>query len=267
MYIRTSHPISLTNMRKPSISNLSLNDWPPPNTQHHDLFLSPSGLATTSSTEEHIQTYQSDFRARQDSTDSQELHFSHTFSKRSYLLGYSSVTLYVSCLESDDLDIFVQIGKADTQGNLVQSQNIPQAALDKQGLSKEKIPPISILRYLGPMGQVRASARHTVANSVSGDELKAGKIRAGEIVKLDIKLGATGMLFEKDERLVLKVSGHPMNLAESPALWGAYRPANKGLHRVHFGGRFKSCLRISLLDEGQVVEDGGEGLEKISSSL
>lgn len=213
--------LSNQHANSPDISKLQPNDWPPPNTQSHDLFLAPSGLATTTLTEEHIQIYHSDFRARQDSTDSQELHFGHTFSKRSYLLGYSSVTLYVSCLESDDLDIYVQIGKADSQGKLVQSQNTPQAALDTQGPSKEKIPPISILRYLGPTGQVWASARHIVANSDSGDELKAGKISPGEIVKLDIKLGATGMLFEKSERLVLKVSDHSMNLAESPALWGA----------------------------------------------
>ncbi|KAH7405702.1 Alpha/Beta hydrolase protein [Phaeosphaeria sp. MPI-PUGE-AT-0046c] len=256
---------SLLGYNQPNISNLVLKNWPPSQARHQELFLSPGGLADATPTNEHDQTYQSDFRARQDATDSQELHFSHTFDKRSYLVGYSTVTLHVSCLDSDDLDVYVQLGKADAQGNPLQSQNIPLAALNKQGLPTDKIPAINILRYVGPTGQLRASTRPT--SDDPGASTKAAKIPPGEIVKLTIPFLAAGMLFEQNERLVLKVSGHPMSFAESPLMWGAYQPANKGLHHVHFGGKYASSLRIPLLDEGQIAEHRDSSSEKISCTL
>jgi predicted acyl esterase len=67
------------------------------------------------------------------------------------------------------------------------------------------------------------------------------------VVKLDIGLWQTGMVFDVGEKLVFKVSGHCMTLAEFPQLRGAELQANRGTHIVHMGGPHKSHISIPLV--------------------
>jgi len=73
----------------------------------------------------------------------------------------------------------------------------------------------------------------------------SGRYRVISTHKIGIWAG--GMIFEKGEKLVLKVSGHPMTLAEFDILWGSYQPTDKGNHNVHFGGEYQSRLELPLL--------------------
>ena len=158
----------------------------------------------------------------------------------------------MSTQHGNDLDVFVQLCKADADGRILHSYNIPQHELDNAGMTRDKVPPVNPLRYVGPTGMLRASrrAQDPVLSKPHAPQLAfgvPGPISPGEITKLEIGIWAGGMIFEKGEKLVLKISGHPMTLAEFDILWGSYQPANKGDHYVHFGGKCQSRLEAPLL--------------------
>jgi uncharacterized protein len=161
----------------------------------------------------------------QEDADPGELHFTYTFPSRSYLLGSSLATLFVSTAATDDLDVFVQLRKADQTGKILQSYNVPLADLARMGMSEHEIPVINPLIYLGPTGHLRASHRaldpllskpHWPIHAHTAEE----KIPPGQVTKLDIGVWPGGMVFSPGEQLVVKVSGHWMTLAEYPHLRG-----------------------------------------------
>ncbi|OJJ07753.1 hypothetical protein ASPVEDRAFT_57030 [Aspergillus versicolor CBS 583.65] len=132
------------------------------------------------SSDEMTFSYQSDSLAMQADADGEGLRFEYTFKQRSYLIGYSKAILYMSCLEHHDMDVFVQLRKLDSKGKMLQNTNIPLTDISLK-LSEAKI---------------------------------AKPIVPGEIVRLEIGLWPTGIVFEAGERLVLKIAGHHMCLAE-----------------------------------------------------
>lgn len=50
------------------------------------------------------------------------------------------------------------------------------------------------------------------------------------------------------EKLVLKVAGHLLSLAETERLRDVFTGANKGCHCIHFGGKFDSKVEIPLVE-------------------
>ena len=191
-------------------------------------------------------SYQSDSPALQMDNDSEELCFEHTFDERSYIIGYSKAILYMSCAEHDDMDVFVQLRKADASGNILQNINIPRSDLLIQASDVETTNPN---KYLGPTGILRASRRkvdlqlsrpHWPVHCHSEDE----KVTPGEIVKLEIGIWPTGIVFEAGEKLVLKISGHQMTLAEFVPLREAFKTGNKGRHTVHVGQEYPSHVIV-----------------------
>jgi hypothetical protein len=56
------------------------------------------------------------------------------------------------------------------------------------------------------------------------------------------------MIFEKVESLVLKLSGHPMTLAEFPSLRGQFKARNSGVHNVHMRGAKGSHIIVPFVD-------------------
>jgi predicted acyl esterase len=68
----------------------------------------------------------------------------------------------------------------------------------------------------------------------------------GSIVKLQIDLWPTGMIFDKGEKLVLKISGHDMRLVDFEMLQGSFQVANKGKHFVHLGGEMENHLDLHV---------------------
>lgn len=169
------------------------------------------------------------------------------------MLGSSKATLYMSTQQGNDLDVFAQICKADANGRILHDYVIPQHALDETGMPRDEVPAVNTLRYVGPTGMLRASrrAQDPVLSKPHAPQLAFGPpepVLSGEVMKLEIGIWAGGMVFEKGEKLVLKVSGHPMALAEFDILWGSYQPDNRGDHSVHFGGEYQSRLEIPLLD-------------------
>ena len=175
--------------------------------------------------------------AQQTGNDTEELQFTYEFTEAAFVIGYPSATLYVSCAEHDDMDVYVQLRKQDRGGRLVEHLNIPPSAL---GMTEVEVPNINPLKYLGPQGILRASHRGLDPELSKPDHLvlahrKIQKVSPGTVTKLEIPIWPCGIAFEAGERLVLKVSGHDMRLAEFTALAGAFKSGNKGSHVVYCG--------------------------------
>lgn len=228
--------------------------WPIPSTKYQALHLNADNqLSINPPTEVHTQTYQADVPALQVDSDSEELVFTYTFARQAFVVGHSKAVLYMSCSSHDDLDVFVQLRKASADGTILQNVNIP---LEHMGVSSaEDIVPVNSNIYLGPTGILRASHRaidqelsksHAITYSHTEEAIQ--KVKPEEIVKLEIAIWPTAMVFEAGEKIILKVAGHHMTLAEFEPLRGAFSAENKGHHVVHFGGRYPSHIEIPIVD-------------------
>ncbi|KAK0761625.1 hypothetical protein N5P37_006578 [Trichoderma harzianum] len=222
---------TIGSFREPEYNHI-FTDFPVPSTEYRIYYLSQDGTLTWSPDQMSTTlSYQSDVTALQMDSDSEELSFDCTLPTDSYLVGYSKAVLYMSCPDHDDLDVFVQIRKADSTGEVLQNINIP---LQELGVDAEEVALINTNVYVGPLGILRASRRkidmdrskpHWALHSHNEDE----KISPGTIVKLEIGIWPSGIKFEKGEKLVFKVSGHDMRLAEFEPLRGKFTTSNKGL--------------------------------------
>ncbi|KPI42157.1 uncharacterized protein AB675_5453 [Cyphellophora attinorum] len=241
---------SLLRFNQDPIVNYVFSDWPIPDTDYRKLYLSGDAqLVHDLPRSSQTFSYQSDTPSLQIDADSEELHFSHKFTARSYLVGYSRAVLYVSCPNSDDLDVFIQLRKADASGKLLQNINIPLEHLE---LKAEEVATVNTNKYLGPTGILRASHRkidyeqskpHWPLHSHFEEE----KVPRGQVVELTIGLWPTGMAFEAGEQLVLKIAGHHMTLAEFEPLRGGFQTSNKGTHVVHVGPEHPSHVVVPFV--------------------
>lgn len=195
-------------------------------------------------------SYQSDVKSLQMATDTEELSFEYTFPQKGCILGCSRAILFVSCGDSDDMDVFIQLRKADADSNLLENINIPLEDLKIEAKDVESINP---LKYLGPPGGLRAS--HAALDQALStpswpehDYSSRTPVPKGKIVKLEIGIWQTGIVFDAGEKLILKVSGHNMTLAEFPPLRGQIPNANVGQHLIHCGGANQSRLIVFLVE-------------------
>lgn len=108
------------------------------------------------------------------------------------------------------------------------------------------------MKYLGPPGILRAShaeldpALSTDFHPVYTHQ-NPQKITPGQIVKLEISIWPTGILFEPGESLVLRIGGNPQVLAEFSALRGKWLSNNNGTNSVHFGGKYLSYISVPFV--------------------
>ncbi len=63
--------------------------------------------------------YQADVPARQADNDSGELLFTHTFAYKTLVAGPSKLVVYMSAKTQDDIDVYVQVRKADAGGTIL----------------------------------------------------------------------------------------------------------------------------------------------------
>lgn len=234
------------------MTNLLFPDWPIPSTKTQTFFLHRDNcLREEPSPSAEALSYISDVPFQQADADLEELSFVHTFREPCALVGSARVLLHVSCEQGTDMDVFVQIRKADSTGKVLQNINIP-AEDRKICKMPDPVDLINPVVYLGPTGCLRASHR-AVDKKLSNewwpehDYSSKQPITPGEIVELDIGLWQTGIYFEPGEKLILKVAGHNMTLAEFPDLRGGMKNFNQGKHSVHVGDSYASRLTIPIV--------------------
>lgn len=182
-------------------------------------------------------------------TDSDELSFKHTFSKPTVVSGCARAILYMSCSEltgkstrsnpSAEFDVHVQLRKIDSKGQQLEHYNIPLIDCQANGLAEP--PMLNKFRYLGPSGCLRARFRRVKSYTSDGfpeHDLSTPvqeTMQKDEIVKLEIGFVQAGMVFDAGESLELKVSGHPMMIAEYEFMKGKMPNENHGSHTLHCG--------------------------------
>ncbi|WAP50748.1 hypothetical protein OL239_12045 [Arthrobacter sp. ATA002] len=108
----------------------------------------------------------------------------------------------------------------------------------------------TILRYKGSDGRLRVSARHLDAD-LSTEDVPAHsfdrveKLKAGEIVEIDIDLLPLGLAFHPGEQLRFIISSRNLLGTLMPGI-REYVGANAGTHVIHTGGEHASYLRLPL---------------------
>jgi uncharacterized protein len=176
--------------------------------------------------------------------------FKLVFAADTEIAGPSLATLYMSTLDSTDMDVVVQIRKIDSKGTMLAHMNYPCPVPDSD------VPDVNVAKTLGPQGFLRASHAVSVDPTRSPSEVEpfyTHEIRQaveprGKIVRLDIPIWPMGMVFTAGEGLVLRVSGHDMCLPElEMCALGEPEDENFGTHRVHTGGRFPSSLTLPII--------------------
>ena len=251
--------VSFLRFNKPPIDNIPFTDYPIPKTQYVKFYLSGDKTLKIEEDAGRIAygsvSYRSDALSLQmDSDEMNEALFSYTFPSASRLMGPARATIYLSCDSSDDMDVFTSIRKADSTGRTLRNLNIPVEDLGVE--SAEEVQLTNPFFYLGPSGILRASHR-TVAEidrkrkktsqMIRHDHSKQVKISPGQVVKLEMSLWPAAIQWEVGEKLLFKVGGHPMTLAELEVLRGQFKGDNAGDHVLHFGGEYASFVEVPFV--------------------
>jgi predicted acyl esterase len=210
------------------------NEWPLARTQYTKLFLNASdGKMSKSPFEKEAQVrYNVD-----DITDkTQNAKFEFKFDEKAELTGHMKLKLWVQADGSDDMDLFVAIEKFDRSGYLV-----PFAFFGNHDDG-----PVAL-------GWLRVSHREL-------DEKKSTpyqpfhkhqreiKLKAGEIVPVEIELWPSSTLFERGERLRIVVQGSDIYwYPEEIHTDGHLATVNKGEHVIYTGGKYDSHLLVPVI--------------------
>jgi predicted acyl esterase len=200
-------------------------------------------------------SYDSSIIAQQTDADPEELSSVYTFPARTTLIGPSKAVLFMSCFHHDDLDVFVMIRKADKDGKVLRNINIPVADLntvDGSIKTEADVALVMALEYIGSQGVLRTS--HRSLDSVlskpdwpAHDHTHEKKVPLGEIVSLEIGIWPAAVQFEAGEKMVVRVSGHNMRLAEFEPLRGKFVTGNRGRYNLHVGGEYASFIEVPVV--------------------
>lgn len=180
-------------------------------------------------------------------TDPGKASFIMRFDRETVMVGYPKVHLWVEADGADDMDLFIFIQKLDVHGNHLQQFVVPNQGAIMHDLTERGG---SVLRYKGPNGRLRVSARH-LDEELSNDIIPAHsfdrveKLQPGEIAEIEIDMFPIGMVFYPGEQLRLVISSQNDLGAIMPGT-SAYVPENKGKHIIHTGGTKASYLQVPV---------------------
>lgn len=252
---------SLLGFNGPSVVNRAEASYPPTYVQHRTFHLSGQRASLVDEREAHDEStsLQSTCSYQSDSWDDDGAHFVHKFTTYTELIGFSQLKVYMSCADTDDMDVYVILRKLDATGKPLMHVNVPLESLSS-GTTDADVPDLNIFKYLGPNGKLRASHRATSHDpTLTRDQSmmlapalawhphdEEDKITPGEIVCLEIPLWPSGIIFQPGESIRLEIKGHEVTLPEFPALVRAAKNINKGRHVIYTGPEYPSCVVLSL---------------------
>ena len=211
------------------------SEWPLARTQYVALYLDAEGRSATETpaAKEAVLEYDAQDTA---------IHavFTHTFSSETELTGYSKLKLWVSTEGSDDADLFVAVQKLDATGDVV---NFPYFTLQNDGQTTH--------------GWQRVSHRELDENRSTPAQpvhlhTREQRLAPGEVVPVEIELWPSSTLFRMNESLRIVVKGTDIQAYPADTfVAGHTSERNKGIHRLHTGGRFDSHLLIPVVSAQQ----------------
>ena len=165
--------------------------------------------------------------------NTEEVNFDMTFEEETELTGYMWLRLWVEADGHDEMDMFVNIQKADSEGNW-----LPWLTLNEP--------------HPGQWGKMRVSRRELdkkktkekINNPVQA-QLKEEKLSPGEIVPVDIAIVPSSRIWHKGQKLRIQIAGRYIREGWfEPLSWDT---DNKGRHIIHTGGQYESWLRVPVI--------------------
>ena len=157
--------------------------------------------------------------------------FDMAFNEDTELTGYMWLRLWVSCDEYDDMDMFINVQKADSQGNW-----IPWLTLNEP--------------HPGAWGKMRVSRRELDEKKTKKywpvqSQLREVKLQPGEIVPVDIAIAPSSRIWHKGQKLRIQIAGNYIREGWfEPLSWDA---DNKGKHIIHTGGQYDSWIQVPYI--------------------
>lgn len=225
-------------------------EFPLARTQYRSLYLN-AGMAKLS-----LESAPQEAQASYRSDDGKGvLSFTYRFPEDTELTGYFALRLWVEAPEADDMDIYVEVRKLGRSGRRGLSRNIsppnPIVAWVLEQLYRLGKAKFGMMFFSGAKGMQRVSQRRTDPGKSSAAEPfhifnAPEKLKADEIVPVDIQIWPMGMKWRAGEQLQLLIAGHKLSTVEMPGLVAA-DTVNKGRHIIHSGGRYDSRLIVPVV--------------------
>lgn len=162
----------------------------------------------------------------------------------------------MSCIELDDMVVFVQLRKLGKGGKELGQLQFPfnRAPVNSMDEIAEK-DRVSLTTHHGSIGILRASQRKIDSNRSIHPQFpfhphdEVQKVPKGEVVKLEIGIWAMGVDYEEGESVEVDILGQYPGFTEVAA-FSKPRPdheMNKGEHTVHFGAEFPSRVILPFV--------------------
>ena len=165
-----------------------------------------------------------------------EVCFDMAFEEDTEITGYIYLHLFVAAESYNNMDMFINIQKADADGNW-----IPWYTLDEP--------------HPGAWGKCRVSHREIseeeslIIDGVMVNPVMAHKrelpIEAGEIVPVDIEIVPTARMYHKGEKLRIQIAGRYIREGWFEPL--AWDQDNKGNHIIYTGGQYESFIQCPVI--------------------
>ena len=210
------------------------NEWPLARTQYKKLFLNASDGQMRDAPFE-VET-QVRYNASNYGDKTQNAQFEFGFDKVTELIGHMKLRLWVQAVGSDDMDLFVAIHKIDRSG-----ETVPFAFCwtHEDG-------PVA-LGWLRVSHRELDEERSTPYQPFMKHQREI-KLKAGEIVPVDIEIWPSSTLFEPGEKLRLVVQGSDIGMYWGEvATYGHLNTVNMGDHIIYSGGKYDSHLLVPVI--------------------
>lgn len=188
-----------------AIDNIVLEDFPVPDTQYRQMFLSNGKLSDKPEETSTSVSYDSE-------NFESYVEFVHTFDTKARLIGLPKAVLYMSCNDRDDFTVFIILRKKDKNGKDLMHLNFPFDATPIKSID-EMVPKdqASLTLHLGSTGILRASHRAIDTSKSIHPQFpfhphkSQEKVPPGTIVKLEIGIWAMGVDFDAGESISVRV--------------------------------------------------------------
>jgi hypothetical protein len=210
------------------------NEWPLARTQYTKLFLNASdGKLSKAPFGKEAQV---GYNVNDITDKTQNAKFEFMFDEKTELTGYMKLKLWVQADGSDDMDLFVAIEKIDRSGYLVPfaffgNHDDGAVALGWLRVSHRELDEKKSTPY-------QPVHKHT----------REIKLKAGEIVPVEIEIWPSSTLFERGEKLRLIVQGSDIYwYPEEIHTDGHTATVNKGKHVIYTGGKYDSHLLVPVI--------------------
>ncbi len=166
--------------------------------------------------------------------------FDMAFNEDTELTGYMKLVMYVEADGHDDMDMFVNIQKADEDGNW-----LPWHTLDEP--------------HPGAWGKCRVSMREldeklsTKFNPVLKCK-NVQKLAKGEVAKVEIAIVPSARIWHKGQKLRIQVAGRYIREGWfEPLSWDT---ENVGNHIIHTGGQYESYIQVPVIPAKYQTKSG-----------